>query len=319
MSSVHGLSLLSAGVAFFAFLSLTPMITATVIAYGLWGDVEMVQEQMRSIETIAPPDVASLIDRQLLAAVTTNGQISGLALVVAFLFAIYGGSYAVGGMIGALNAINEEHETRGFFSLTLRAIWIALLAILTGVVGLTTASAFAWLQTRTAGPLASTGQILLTALLWISVIAFGAGGFSLIMRYGPDRRPAKWRWILPGALLALVLWIAISGGFSLYVAYISNYNGTYGSLAAIVVFVMWLYLSSYVLLIGALLNAEIERQTLVDTTVGPDLPMGERGAVLADSHVAVGTIDSMLQKRTLRRARKTWPRWPRQKRIAPRQ
>src|SRR3569623_1090089 len=148
MSSVHGLSLLSAGVAFFAFLSLTPMITATVIAYGLWGDVEMVQEQMRSIETIAPPDVASLIDRQLLAAVTTNGQISGLALVVAFLFAIYGGSYAVGGMIGALNAINEEHATRGFFSLTLRAIWIALLAILTGVGGLTTASAFAWLQTR---------------------------------------------------------------------------------------------------------------------------------------------------------------------------
>lgn len=310
MSSVHRLSLLSAGVAFFAFLSLTPMITATVIAYGLWGDVEMVQSQMRSVEAIAPPDVASVIDRQLLDAVTTNGQTAGLALVVAFLFAIYGGTYAVGGMIGALNAINEEDETRGFFALTLRAAWIALLAIVTGAIGITTAGVFAWLQTQAPDWLGPVSQVLLQIAVWAIVLIFGSAGFSLIMRYGPDRRPAKWRWILPGALFALVLWMLISGGFSLYVAYISNYNSTYGSLAAIVVFVMWLYLSSYVLLLGALLNAETERQTLVDTTIGPDEAMGERGAVIADSHVALGLV--RLHEKRGRRPRRA-PLWKRLK------
>jgi membrane protein len=258
---------------------------------------------MRSVEAIAPRDVASLIDRQLIEAVTTNSHTAGLALIVAFLFAIYGGTYAVGGMIGALNTINDEDETRGFFALTLRAAWLAVLAIVTGAVGLTTAGIFAWLQSRAASlTIGRTSEEFLTVLVWLTIIAFGAGGFSLIMRYGPDRRPAKWRWILPGALLALVLWIVISGGFSLYVAYISNYNGTYGSLAAIVVFVMWLYLSSYVLLVGALLNAELERQTLVDTTVGPDRAMGERGAVLADSQVALGLV-RLHQKRERRQGR----------------
>ena len=160
---------------------------------------------------------------------------------------------------------------------TLGVVLVAL-AIAVGLVGIVV-------------PVLPGGLLVFAAIaVWAIVLIFGSAGFSLIMRYGPDRRPAKWRWILPGALFALVLWMLISGGFSLYVAYISNYNSTYGSLAAIVVFVMWLYLSSYVLLLGALLNAETERQTLVDTTIGPDEAMGERGAVIADSHVALGMV-----------------------------
>ena len=116
------------------------------------------------------------------------------------------------------------------------------------------------------------------------------------MRYGPDRAPAQWKWLAPGALLATVLWIAISFGFSLYVAYVSDYNATYGSLSAIVVFLMWLFLSAYGVLAGALLNAEIERQTDTDTTTGPEQPMGQRGAVLADVSEGGMTLSQWMEK-----------------------
>lgn len=282
MWGFHNLSLLGAGVAFFVFLAITPLIAATVMIYGLIGDVETVQRQMREIVQVVPSDAASLIEDQLLGVVSANAQITGFALVIALLFAIYGGMRAANGLIGALNIINEEHETRNIVRLTLRAAWLTIAAILIALTGVVSAGVFAWLQTQTSTLIGPLAEFLFKLLAWVVAITLGSFGFALIMRYGPDRRAAKWRWLLPGALLATVLWIAISFGFSLYVAYISDYNATYGSLSAIVVFLMWLFLSAYGILAGALLNAELERQTGVDSTIGPDKPAGERGAVLAD-------------------------------------
>ncbi len=284
MWGFHNLSLLAGGVAFFTFLAITPLIAATVMIYGLVGDVETVQRQMQTIIEVVPRDVASVIEEQLLGVVTTSTGVAGLALVIALFFAIYGGMRAATGLIGALNIINEEHETRGIISLTLRAAFLTLAAVFIALTGLISGGVFAWLQLQTGvifGPLA---DLIFKLLTWTAAIALGSLGFSLIMRYGPDRSPAKWRWLSPGSVLATLLWITISFGFSFYVAYISDYNSTYGSLSAIVVFLMWLFLSSYGILFGALVNAEIERQTLEDTTVGPDRPIGERGAVLADTH-----------------------------------
>ncbi len=300
LSGIHKLSLLSAGVAFFTFLSLTPLITAMVIIYGLAGDVEMVERQMRSIGTIVPGDVASVIDRQLMAAVNTNSDTAGFALFMTFIVAIYSGTYAVSGLIGALNAINDEHETRGMVKLFVRAIAISFGGIVTGLLGVILASVLTWLRGLTTDFLGQAAVWPITLLIWLAVLCFGTMGFALIIRFGPDRRPAKWRWIVPGAFAALVLWIAISIMFSLYVSHIFVYNTTYGSLSAIVVFLMWLYLSCYVMLLGAMLNAEVERQTTVDSTVGPEREMGKRGAVLADSHVALGA-QALAMKRQRRR------------------
>lgn len=282
MWGFHNLSLLGAGVAFFVFLAITPLIAATIMIYGLVGDVETVQRQMREIVQLVPSDAASLIEEQLLGAVTANSQVTGIALLIALFFAIYGGTRAANGLIGALNIINEEHETRNIVRLTLRAAWLTIAAILIALTGVVSAGVFAWLQTHTGTLIGPWADFLFKLLAWIVAIALGSLGFALIMRYGPDRRAAKWRWLFPGALLATVLWIAISFGFSLYVAYVSDYNATYGSLSAIVVFLMWLFLSAYGVLAGALLNAELERQTTMDSTAGPDKPAGERGAVLAD-------------------------------------
>ncbi|WP_425482338.1 YihY/virulence factor BrkB family protein [Altericroceibacterium indicum] len=293
--------------AFFTFLSITPLIAAVVMIYGLIGDVDTVQSQMHWVFSIVPHDAARLIEDQLLSVVTTNSGVTGFALIVALFFAIYGGMRAATGLIGALNVINEEHETRGIVPLTLRAAALTVAAIAIAITGLITSGAFVWLQSQAQFLLGPLTGLLFKVLTWLVAIALGTGGFALIMRYGPDRRPAKWRWLIPGSMLATVLWIAISFGFSYYVAYVSSYNATYGSMSAIVVFLMWLFLSAYGVLAGALLNAEIERQTEVDTTRGPDMPRGERGAVLADLAEGDLTIEQWLQKsekRSIKRALK---------------
>jgi len=282
MIGFHEVALLAAGLAFFVFLALTPLIAATVMIYGLIGDPATVQTQMEAIVHVVPAEAARLIHDQLLQIVTTSSGVTGFALIIALFFAVYGGMRAASGMISALNIINEEHETRSFIKLTLRAGALTVAAVLIALTGLLSGGVFAWLQTQTGVLLGAAASFFFKLLTWSAAIMLGTAGFALIMRYGPDRRPAKWRWLTPGSLLATVLWIIVSFGFSLYVAYISDYNATYGSLSAIVVFLMWLFLSAYGVLLGALLNAEVERQTYCDTTVGPALPPGERGAVLAD-------------------------------------
>lgn len=304
MSGLHELGLLSAGVAFYVFLAMTPLIAATVMIYGLVGDVGTVRDQMQSIVEVVPADAARMIEEQLLGAVTTSKGVVGIALIVALLFAIYGGMRAASGLMSALNIINEERETRGFMKITIRAVLLTLAAVFLAFVGLLSGSAFAWLQMQTTVYLGGITAFLFKALTWGAAIALGSAGFALVMRYGPDRRPAKWRWLAPGSLLATLLWIVVSFGFSLYVAYVSDYNATYGSLSAIVVFLMWLFLSAYAVLLGALLNAEVERQITCDTTTGPSLPMGQRGAVLADLAEGGIPLDMLLEKRARRQARR---------------
>ncbi|VWX51436.1 YhjD/YihY/BrkB family envelope integrity protein [Novosphingobium sp. 9U] len=302
MIGFHELGLLAAGLAFFVFLALTPLIAATVMIYGLIGDPAGVQAQMEAIVRVVPADAARLIEEQLLQIVTTSTGVTGFALLIALFFAVYGGMRAASGMISALNIINEEHETRSFVKLTLRAAGLTMAAVLIALTGLLSGGVFAWLQTQTGVFLGGATALLFKLLTWAAAVALGTCGFALIMRYGPDRRPAKWRWLTPGSLLATVLWILVSFGFSLYVAYISDYNATYGSLSAIVVFLMWLFLSAYGVLLGALLNAEIERQTNCDTTIGPARPPGERGAVLADQIEERAPSLEALEKRKRRHA-----------------
>ncbi|MBX7483324.1 YihY/virulence factor BrkB family protein [Qipengyuania sp. 6D47A] len=304
MWGFHNLSLLGAGVAFFTFLALTPLIAATVMVYGLVGDVDTVQRQMQAIIEVVPRQAAAVIEDQLMGVVTANAGVTGLALVIALGFAIYGGMRAANGLIGALNIINEEHETRGIISLTFRAAALTLAAIFVALTGLISSGMFAWLQTQAGGLFGEAAEFAIKCLTWVASVLLGSAGFALIMRYGPDREPARWRWLAVGAMVATLLWIAVSFGFSIYVAYVSDYNATYGSLSAIVVFLMWLFLSAYGVLAGALLNAEIERQTTVDTTTGPELPIGERGAVLADLAEGGLSIRQWMEKAERRAVRR---------------
>lgn len=301
MWGFHNLSLLAAGVAFFIFLAITPLIGAVVLVYGLAADVSTVQRQIASITTMIPADAASILESQLLQAVTTSPTVVGIGLVVSMAFSLYGGMYAAHGLIAALNVINSELETRGAFALTSRALVLTLAAILIGLTGLISGGVFVWL-TNLALPWFGIAASAAKAIAWAAAFILGTTGFALLMRYGPDRRLAKWRWLTPGAVIATLLWMLTSFGFSLYVAYVSNYSATYGSLSAVVVFLMWLYLSAYGALLGALVNAELERQTAADSTEGPDRALGNRGAVVADTVVTAALTEAYVQKRKLRRA-----------------
>lgn len=301
MWGFHNLSLLAGGVAFFAFLALTPLVAAVVMLYGLIADVATVERQIAALTGLIPADAASVLKSQLVQVVTTSSSVAGIGLVVALAISVYGAMYAANGLIAALNVINTELETRGIVTLTRRAVFLTLAAIMIGLTGLISGGIFAWL-TNFAAPWLGQLAFVLKAASWISAFLLGTWGFALIMRYGPDRRPAKWRWLTPGAIVATLLWMASSFGFSLYVAYITNYNATYGSLSAVVVFLLWLYLSAYGALLGALVNAELERQTAADSTEGPDRPLGERGAVVADTVATDSLTEAYLAKRKRRLA-----------------
>jgi membrane protein len=118
---------------------------------------------------------------------------------------------------------------------------------------------------------------------FLLVLALMVGGLAALYRYGPSRERAKWRWITPGAVLAIVVTLIVSGLFSWYVANFGSYNATYGSLGALFGFMTWLWITATILIVGAELNAETEHQTCRDSTSGPPRPMGARGAVMADT------------------------------------
>lgn len=302
MNSFHNLSLLAAGVAFYTFLAITPLLASTILLYGLIGDETTVARHMQTLIAIMPLDAATVLQDQLSAIVTSNAGVAGIALLVNLALAVFGARRAATGLIGALNIVNEEIESRSLIQLTLTTLALTLAAIIIAIVGVTMASVFAYLQTTVSEIGFSAGGQILKALTWVVAIAFGTIGFGLIARFGPDRRGARWQWLTPGSLLSTFLWIGVSFGFSYYVAQITNYNATYGSLAAIVVFLMWLFLSAYVLLLGALLNAEAERQTRQDSTIGPDRPAGFRGATMADQHALDAARQSTLEKQRFRKA-----------------
>ena len=118
---------------------------------------------------------------------------------------------------------------------------------------------------------------------WLGLAALMAGALAVLYRFAPDRKPARWRWISGGAAVATVLWLATSLGLFAYVQTLGSYQSTYGSLAGVAISMFWLWISVFLVILGATVNAEAERQTVRDSTVGPDRPLGQRGAVVADS------------------------------------
>jgi membrane protein len=303
MNGVHNLALLAAGVAFFAFLAFVPLIAVIVLLYGLIADPATVASSLDLLTDVAPAEVLTILREQLLQIVTTSSTQQGLGLVLALLFSTYGAMRAATAMMRALNIIYEEHETRGFFRTTLVAIMITLGMAGIAVVGLVSISLFSYVRNFLAPYIGASSLMLIQTLTWVVAAVLVSVTFAIFFRYAPDRRAAKWRWLSLGSIVATVLWLCITVGFGFYAANISDYNATYGSLAAIVIFLMWLFLSAYSVLIGAEINAETERQTFRDSTVGADRPLGQRGAVLADSVALDDAQRAISEKQERRRAR----------------
>lgn len=300
MNGFHNLSLLAAGVAFFTFLAFVPLIASVVLLYGLVGDPQTVGQSIDLLAGFAPQEVLTILRDQLLAIVTSSKTAQGFGLAVALFVSLYGAMRAATAMIAALNVIYEEHETRNIIRTTAVAGLITVGMVAVAVVGVAAISLFTYARNFLTLYLGGGAAILIQWATWVFAGALVSFTFAIFYRYAPDRRAAKWRWLSVGSILSTILWVAITLGFGFYVSDITDYNATYGSLAAVVIFLMWLFLSAYAVLIGAEVNAEMERQTMVDSTVGPDKPIGQRGAVMADS-VAVDEASRVLLEKKRRR------------------
>ena len=254
----HNLGIVSAGVGFYAFLALVPLLGALVMAYGLFADPADVARQVHSLASTIPDDAARIIQDQLASITKTAAGKKGLGLGVALILALYGGMQGAKAIITALNIVHGEEETRGFIKLNLVAFVMTLGGVLIGIVVLLSGTVTGFLEDF-AGNIAPVLATVVKAGSWVATAALATLAIAALYRYAPCRAEAKWAWITPGSAVALVGFIAATLLFGLYAAKFGNYNKTYGALGAIVVLLTWLYLSAYVLLFGASLNAELDR------------------------------------------------------------
>ncbi len=276
------IGLIAAGVAFYGFLAMVPMLGALVLSYGLVANPQTVVHNMQSLTSVMPADAAKLVGEQLLNVVKSSQGKKGLGLLIAFAVALYGAMNGASSIVVALNITYEEHEQRGFVRRYLLAATITLGAVVVAILAVVSIAALGHLDKLF--PWAPAVLIVIgKALSYVLVAAAGAAGAATLYRYGPDRAHARWTWLTPGSVLSTALWLAVTLGFGLYVANFGNYNATYGSLGAVVVLLTWIYLSAYVLLLGAELNSELEQQTARDSTDGPAKPLGSRNARAADT------------------------------------
>lgn len=283
--SRDNVSMLAAGVAYYGLLAIFPAMAALVSLYGLVADVGGIERQTSQLAGLLPPDALSILTDQAHKVASTPSQGLGFGVIFGLLLTLWSASRGTNALVSALNIAYGEEERRGYFmlaglSLALTLAGLLFIIMTLGmIVAVPAAIAIVGLQDTVVGWAASLAR---WPILAVAIMA----GLAVLYRYAPDRREAKWRWVSWGSAAATLVWLLGSAGFSLYVSHFGSYNETYGSVGAVVVLLLWFNLTSYVVLLGAELNAEIEHQTARDTTKrsGPrEKPMGQRDAYVADT------------------------------------
>jgi membrane protein len=282
-SSSDSIGLIAAGVAFYVFLALVPLLGAIVLSYGLFAEPSTVVSHMEGLTTLLPADIARLVGEQMVNVVQTSGEKKGLGALAALAIALFGARNAAGAIISALNIAYEEEERRGFIKVNLLALAITAVSVAVAAFALLAAGSLGVLHRLLPDSPVVVAATRVFSYAILAVVAAAAAATHY--RYGPSRDQARWTWLTAGSALFAVCWVILTAGFGYYVANFGDYGATYGSLSAVVVLLTWTYFSSYALLFGAELNSELEHQTARDTTAGHQQPLGQRGAWAAD-HVA---------------------------------
>jgi len=271
----------AAGVAFYAFLAMIPALAATVSLLGLTTKGRDATEVIDDLFGALPADARNLLSEQLDSiAASSSGSLS-MGLVIGLALSIWAASGAIGQLVNTINIAYDEEETRSWFYRKAMALALTFGAVLFVAFAVFVVVGFPTLVDETG--LGIGMRRLLNILIWpVLAVAF-ALALTVLYRYAPDRSKPHWTWVSVGSILAITAWVLVTLGFRFYVSRFGSYNETYGSLGAVVVILLWMWLTAVIILMGAEINAEVEHQTAVDTTVGGDQPMGERGAVKADT------------------------------------
>jgi membrane protein len=274
-------TLLAAGVAFYAMLAIFPAIIAVVTVYGMVADPNQVESQVGEFAKSLPSGADELLTEQLRNVTQAGRQSLSIGLAVSLLAVLWSASGGVQGLVKGLNLVYDERESRGFLKLRGLSLLLTLGAIVVAVVALALITVFPAVIDDLG--LGQAGELAASIARWVVLALLVLVALAVVYRLAPDRANPRWRWVSWGAVVALVVWLLGSVGFSWYVDNFGKYNQTYGALAAVIVLLLWLFLSAFAVLLGAELDAETERQTARDTTTGPERPLGERDAEVADT------------------------------------
>jgi membrane protein len=273
------LQVAGAGISFFAILSVAPVLVTALSVYGALNTPEQALAQLSQLADSLPDQLEPVVADQLTTITTASADVLTWRGISGLLVALYTATTAATYLVDALTLAYREEETRGF----LRRSGIGLLLVLGVALLLGAVIAGGGLASRALAGAPDPVRTAARVLTWPALAAVMAGALAVLYRYAPDRRDARWRWISPGAGLATLLWLGFSSLLFAYVQSLGNYESTYGSLAGVAISMFWLWLTVLLVIVGAAVNAEAERETVRDSTVGPEQPPGERGAVVADS------------------------------------
>jgi membrane protein len=275
------IGIVAAGVAFYAFLSIFPALTALVSIYGLVADPADIEQNVRSLQGVLPSEAVSIVGGQLHSLASTQTGALGVGAIVGLLLAIWSASKGIKALMTALNIAYGERERRGFIRVNATALGLVLAGLVAALVSLGVIVAIPIIFQALSAPgwLEGAVQLLRWPVLALAIVLV----LTVVYRYGPSRDQPRWAWVTWGSGLSTLLWLVASIAFSIYVANFGDYNESYGAFGAIVILLMWLFISAYVVLLGAEVNAELEHQTARDTTVGDEQPLGRRRATMADS------------------------------------
>ena len=276
----RNLGLVSAGVAFYALLSIFPGLAAIIALWGYVADPVMIAQQMGIAEQFLPSEAFAILNDQVSVLVAANNSALQVTSLVSLLLAIWTARNGIAALIRGLNSIYSQKHRRNPLRRFAVAIFLTVLLILVGVFAFACIVILPAMLAFLAIP--ALTEMIIAAVKWVVVLLVVFFGICLLYRYGPNRRGARVPWLTPGAVLALVLWAAGSAVFTIYLRNFGSFNEVYGSLGAVVALLFWLYLSAYVVLLGAQVNAELELSTTHDTTVGASAPPGRRQAWVAD-------------------------------------
>jgi membrane protein len=271
----------AAGVVFYSLLAIFPAIAAFVSLYGLIADASTIDSHLSLAAGIFPAGAVDILHEQI-ARLTAKGDAKlSLGFITGLAVALWSANAGMKAIIDALNVVYDEKEKRSFVKLNLLSLLFTLIAILSLMIAL--AAVVIAPMVFSAVGLSSLWGLAIAVLRWPLLLVLAAMALAAIYRYGPSRAEARWQWLSVGSGAAAIGWLITSALFSWYIGHFGAYNATYGSLGAAVGMMMWMWISAIVILLGGELNAEIEHQTAKDSTVGSEKPLGERGAVMADT------------------------------------
>ncbi|NNG68404.1 YihY/virulence factor BrkB family protein [Rhizobium laguerreae] len=274
-------TLIAAGVTFYLLLALFPAMAALVSLYGLIADPTTISEHLRELAGLMPSGAFDLLANQIKELLDRRDATLGITFFVGLGIALWSTHSGTLAIFDAMNVAYEEEEKRGLVRLNLIGLCFTLCAMLLAIIMVALVGvmpvvlSYLWLD--------QFKEHMALLMRWPLLLLVVAVAVTSVYRFGPSREPAKLRWMTWGAVLTTVAWTAMSLGFSFYLDHFANYDATYGTLGALIGFLIWIWLSVVILIVGGELNAELEHQTAKDTTTGPPLPMGARGAYVADT------------------------------------